>query len=94
MDAPKKRRPAWGAMSRCSGCKRQLFRKKSFANMENETGKSQFKKTLGALEVTMIGIGEIMGSGVLVLTGLVASEMAGKGETFWSICSSYFIISP
>jgi APA family basic amino acid/polyamine antiporter len=41
-----------------------------------ETGKS-LKKTLGAFELTMFGIGAIIGTGIFVLTGVAAAKYSG-----------------
>ena len=35
-------------------------------------------KTLGAFDLIMLGVGSIVGTGVLVLTGLVAAEMLAQ----------------
>ncbi|MCG5252827.1 amino acid permease [Brevibacillus agri] len=37
----------------------------------------QLKKTLGAFDLTMLGIGAIVGTGIFVLTGVAAAEHAG-----------------
>ncbi|HVJ50762.1 amino acid permease [Desulfitobacterium sp.] len=58
----------------------QLFRKKSIDQLLSETqGKSGLKKTLGALDLTMLGIGAIIGTGIFVLTGVAAARYAGPG---------------
>lgn len=58
----------------------RLFRKKSIENLLSETqGTAGLKKTLGALDLTMIGIGAIIGTGIFVLTGVAAANYAGPG---------------
>ena len=58
----------------------RLFRKKSIEQLLSETqGKTSLKKTLGALDLTMLGIGAIIGTGIFVLTGVAAAEHAGPG---------------
>lgn len=56
-----------------------LFRKKSVEALLHETGKkgASLKKELGAFDLTMLGIGAIIGTGIFVLTGVAASEHAG-----------------
>ncbi|KOO43841.1 amino acid permease [Priestia koreensis] len=56
-----------------------LFRKKSIASLIKETtGKDvALKKDLGAFDLTMLGIGAIIGTGIFVLTGVAAAEHAG-----------------
>ena len=39
-------------------------------------------KTLGAFDLIMLGVGSIVGTGVLVLTGLVAARDAGPAVIF------------
>src|SRR6185295_1211413 len=41
------------------------------------TGERSLKRTLGALNLTMLGIGAIIGAGIFVLTGLAAALHAG-----------------
>lgn len=56
----------------------RLFRKKSIDLLIAEAGGgSGLKKTLGALDLTMLGIGAIIGTGIFVLTGVAAAEHAG-----------------
>ncbi|EMT46251.1 amino acid permease [Anoxybacillus flavithermus] len=56
-----------------------LFRKKSIDALMSESGKSgaALKKELGAFDLTMLGIGAIIGTGIFVLTGVAAAEHAG-----------------
>jgi APA family basic amino acid/polyamine antiporter len=56
-----------------------LLRKKSIEQLLNEAeGKgSSLKKELGAFDLTMLGIGAIIGTGIFVLTGVAAAEHAG-----------------
>ena len=42
-----------------------------------ETGAHTLKKTLTALDLTMLGIGGIIGTGIFVLTGQAAGKHAG-----------------
>ncbi|WP_141430489.1 amino acid permease [Bacillus sp. 03113] len=56
-----------------------LFRKKSIdllLSQANNKG-SHLKKDLGAFDLTMLGIGAIIGTGIFVLTGVAASLHAG-----------------
>lgn len=56
-----------------------LFRKKSIdALLREAEGKgASLKKELGAFDLTMLGIGAIIGTGIFVLTGVAAAEHAG-----------------
>ncbi|GEC90226.1 amino acid permease [Brevibacillus brevis] len=59
--------------------KNQLLRKKSVAKMLEQVDKneSSLKKSLGAFDLTMLGIGAIMGTGIFVLTGVAVALHAG-----------------
>ncbi|MDN3017570.1 amino acid permease [Paenibacillus sp. BSR1-1] len=56
-----------------------LFRKKSIQALIQEVGKKDvtLKKDLGAFDLSMLGIGAIIGTGIFVLTGVAAAEHAG-----------------
>ncbi|MEH7075540.1 amino acid permease [Neobacillus drentensis] len=56
-----------------------LFRKKSIQDLIQEAGKKDvvLKKDLGAFDLSMLGIGAIIGTGIFVLTGVAAAEHAG-----------------
>ena len=56
-----------------------LFRTKSIADMIEGTHKQGLKKTLGSLDLTLLGIGCIIGTGIFVLTGVAAAKYAGPG---------------
>ncbi len=42
-----------------------------------ESGEHTFKKALSSLDLTMLGIGAIIGTGIFVLTGQAAGKHAG-----------------
>jgi APA family basic amino acid/polyamine antiporter len=46
---------------------------------ESAEGEHGLKRTLGALDLVMLGIGAIIGTGIFVLTGLAAAQHAGPG---------------
>lgn len=52
----------------------QLFRKKKILSHDHETG---LKKSLSAFDLTLLGIGAIIGTGIFVLTGVAAATQAG-----------------
>lgn len=54
-----------------------IFRTKSLEAMIGQT--KGLKKVLGAFELTMLGIGAIIGTGIFVLTGVAAADYAGPG---------------
>ncbi len=47
-----------------------------------ETGEHTLKRTLGAGSLIALGIGAIIGTGIFVLTGVVASGYAGPGVVY------------
>ena len=55
-----------------------LFRRKSVTALQIEaTTDNSLKRALGALNLTALGIGAIIGTGIFVLTGTVAALNAG-----------------
>jgi APA family basic amino acid/polyamine antiporter len=65
---------------------RSLFRTKSIESIIEAAEKTSFKKTLGALDLILLGVGATIGTGVFVLTGVAAAEHAGP-----AIAISYFL---
>ncbi len=57
-----------------------LFRKKPIqAFLDDANHSSKLNKSLGAFDLTMLGVGAIIGTGIFVLTGVVAAEHSGPG---------------
>ncbi|MGY3590216.1 amino acid transporter [Bradyrhizobium sp. USDA 4350] len=54
-----------------------LMTRKSVATIIAEAGEHTLGKTLGALSITALGIGCIIGAGIFVLTGTAAAHYAG-----------------
>jgi APA family basic amino acid/polyamine antiporter len=55
-----------------------LFRRKSVADLQTEAASEHgLKRSLGAFNLVMLGIGAIIGTGIFVLTGTVAAQNAG-----------------
>jgi APA family basic amino acid/polyamine antiporter len=54
-----------------------IFRKKSLAQLNAEAEGKVLKRALGPLDLTALGIGSIIGTGIFVLTGTAASQNAG-----------------
>jgi len=67
-----------GQASRASGIGR-LFLRKSVEQMHEEHAQSELKRSLGALNLVLLGIGCIIGTGIFVLTGQAAAQHAGPG---------------
>jgi APA family basic amino acid/polyamine antiporter len=57
----------------------RLFLRKSVEQMHAEHAQGELKKSLGALNLVLLGIGCIIGTGIFVLTGRAAAEFAGPG---------------
>jgi Amino acid transporters len=56
----------------------ELFRKKSMEFMKKQTGgENGLQKALGAFDLTMLGVGAVIGTGIFVLTGVVAAKSSG-----------------
>ncbi|MEQ1642229.1 MAG: amino acid permease [Pyrinomonadaceae bacterium] len=69
-----------------------------------ETGEHTFKKSLSSLDLTMLGVGAIIGTGIFVLTGQAAGKHAGPAviismiiagivSAFAALCYSEFAAS-
>jgi len=55
-----------------------LFRRKSVTDLQTEAASDHsLNRTLGPLNLTMLGVGAIIGTGIFVLTGTVAAQNAG-----------------
>jgi APA family basic amino acid/polyamine antiporter len=57
----------------------RLFMRKSVEQMHAEHAGGELKKSLGALNLVLLGIGCIIGTGIFVLTGRAAANFAGPG---------------
>ena len=79
-----------------------LFRRKSVSDLQAEALSDQsLKRALGALNLTALGVGAIIGTGIFVLTGTVAAQnagpavvlsfiLAGVASIFAALCYSEF----
>jgi basic amino acid/polyamine antiporter, APA family len=79
-----------------------LFRRKSVTALQAEAaGDHRLKRALGPLNLTTLGIGAIIGTGIFVLTGTVAAQnagpavvlsfaLAGVASIFAALCYSEF----
>lgn len=56
-----------------------IFRTKSIELLKEEARTHSLRKELGAIDIIMMGIGVIIGTGIFVLTGIVAAKYAGPG---------------
>jgi len=56
---------------------RSIFRRKSIESVFEGASKNSLKKTLGAFDLILLGIGCTIGTGIFVLTGIAAAEYAG-----------------
>ncbi len=55
----------------------RIFERKSVAQIQSEFAHSELKRSLGALNLILLGIGCIIGTGIFVLTGRAAAQYAG-----------------
>src|SRR5437660_32933 len=79
-----------------------LFRRKSVTDLQAEAlTDHSLKRALGAVNLTALGIGAIIGTGIFVLTGTVAAQnagpavvlsfvLAGVASVFAALCYSEF----
>jgi APA family basic amino acid/polyamine antiporter len=55
----------------------RIFLRKSVAQIQSEHEHGELKRTLGALNLVLLGIGCVIGTGIFVLTGRAAAQFAG-----------------
>jgi basic amino acid/polyamine antiporter, APA family len=79
-----------------------LFRRKSVTDLQAEAlSDHSLKRALGAMNLTALGVGAIIGTGIFVLTGTVAAQnagpavvlsfvLAGVASVFAALCYSEF----
>jgi APA family basic amino acid/polyamine antiporter len=65
-------------MANASGIQR-IFLRKTVGQIQAEHEHGELKRSLGALNLVLLGIGCIIGTGIFVLTGRAAAEFAGPG---------------
>ena len=58
-----------------------IFRRKSVEQIQAEHEHGELKRSLGALNLVLLGIGCIIGTGIFVLTGRAAAEFSGPAIT-------------
>jgi APA family basic amino acid/polyamine antiporter len=59
------------------GARGGIFRRKSVEQIQAEHEHGELKRSLGALNLVLLGIGCIIGTGIFVLTGRAAAQFAG-----------------
>lgn len=64
-----------------------LFRTKSISELQETAAHSGMAKTLGAMDLILLGIGCVIGTGIFVLTGVAAAQYAGPAVTLSFIIS-------
>ena len=57
----------------------RIFLRKSVGQIQSEHEHGELKRSLGALNLVLLGIGCIIGTGIFVLTGRAAAQFAGPG---------------
>ena len=62
-----------------TGVMGRIFQRKPVELIHAETEHGELKRSLGALNLVLLGIGCIIGTGIFVLTGHAAAEWAGPG---------------
>ncbi len=65
-----------------------LLSRKSFTELQAEADRGLLRRSLGPWNLTALGIGSIIGTGIFVLTGTAASQNAGPALVFSMIISA------
>ena len=60
-----------------SGPTGRLFRRKSIESLQHDGEHDDLKRVLGPVQLVLLGVGGIVGSGVYVMTGAAAAQFAG-----------------
>lgn len=61
---------------------KKIFRKKNPDQLVNDTKKSNLKKSLGATDLIVLGVGAIIGSGIFTVSGVAINGEAQAGPSF------------
>src|SRR5579863_2870368 len=69
----------------------QIFRRKPIAALmaDADSRSGGLKRALGALDLTLLGIGAIVGAGIFVLTGVAAARYAGPAIVISFVVSGF-----
>lgn len=62
--------------------KKNFLRRKNVNQLLRKNSKIQLQKTLGAFDLILLGVGAIIGTGIFILPGTVASQHAGPAIVF------------
>src|SRR5947209_8708354 len=66
---------------------KQLFGKKSLEMLKAEAeGENRLRRILGPIALTSLGVGAIIGAGIFVMTGRVASAWSEYFNKFTDVC--------
>jgi len=79
-------------MKQQTGLRAQIFRRKPAAALMAEADARShegLKRALGALDLTALGIGAIVGAGIFVLTGVAAAKYAGPAIVLSFVVSGF-----
>ena len=60
-----------------SGGNTGIFRRKPVDHIKHEHERSELKRALGPMNLLLLGIGCIIGTGIFVLTGRAAAQFSG-----------------
>src|SRR4051812_1641594 len=66
-----------------------LFTRKSIADLRAESDRSPLRRALGPLNLTALGVGSIIGTGIFVLTGTAAATNAGPALALSMVISAF-----
>ena len=78
-------------MEATAGMREQLFRRKPVKALLADAAPHAggLKRALGAFDLTLLGIGAIIGAGIFVLTGVAAAEYAGPAVTMSFVIAGF-----
>ncbi|KAF9117202.1 hypothetical protein BGX27_000051 [Mortierella sp. AM989] len=68
---------------------RRLTNTRTFASLDQESENSQMKRVLTVVDLASMGIGAIIGTGIFVLTGVVAQDKAGPAVSISFVIAAF-----
>ena len=62
-----------------------IFERKPYQEFMHDSQDKKLNRVLGAFDITIMGLGIIIGTGIFVLTGIGAAKYAGPGLLYWRL---------
>ena len=70
----------------------RVFKKKSIEAVHEVNERSELRKTLNSLDILLLGVGAVLGTGVFVMTGVTAAKFSGPAVTLSYLLAGFAAI--